>query len=576
MNRIKTFKYKTNNNENNSASLNGSSNVNHLNSPTAAITNNNGILTKISKRYSTFSAKIIKRQSPGRKNVSPQKVISGSYNMTGSHSDDHRLEIGAPVLISTTQIDVETLERKISEMQEKKLLQQQSQAASSGSETEIYADAVNTLSNVTDIKFKFLQDSPEALVPKETAKTPINKSSPLSDNTSESYYETPTIRRSSDERDSMNSRHSKSVNNLCKSEIKVYLQKAPSLSMELNSTTANLEHCHDLPIVESEYCTPRAIPKTVVPEDNSLSKSVPTSPYQNTLQMQSHYMSVDSLSIASSKVQKSLFKQSVNTLDTLDSSFEDFDLKSVSCQSLNNPNLMESLDEIDEITRQINQAEQFNNQDIDLEYCNHRDNLKPNERRVTLMKNKNSSKFLNQNKEKINHAWSGLKSWIGEEKSKFNKAMQKQAAMQRVGANDSSTPKRTKSSSNLKVSTMSLNNKSVVDGSVAPSDICDTTDATDAENIEESTSTCMSDHLNGGNVSPIPKKERTQLQRWEVRWTIFRVVFLEHVCLFCYFMVYTFTFLRFYILLKISLGEAIRFMGELLTNQLYQRFIIYW
>lgn len=504
MNRIKTFKYKTNNE--NSASLNGSNNVNqqNQNSPTA-ITNNNGILTKISKRYSTFSAKIIKRQSPGRKNVSPQKVISGSYNMTGSHSDDHRLEIGAPVLISTTQIDVETLERKISEMQDKKL---QREATSSGSETEIFSDAVNSLSNVTDIKFKFLQDSPE-----HEPVVPIKVQTPTSDN-SESYYETPTIRRCSDERDSMNSRHSKSVNNLCKSEIKVYLQKAPSLSMGLNSTTANLEHCHDLPIIESEYCTPRAIPKTVSQEEDNLSKSVPTSPYQNTLQMQSHYMSVDSLSIASSKAQKSLFNntnKSVNTLDTLDSSFEDFDLKSVSCQSLNNPNLMESLDVIDEITREINEAEEHTNNDIDLEYCTHRDNLKPTERRVTLMKNKNSSKFLNQNKEKINHAWSGLKNWIGEEKTKLNKAMQKQAAMQRVGANDSSTPIRTKSSVNLKMSTTSLNNKSMVDGS-------STCDITDGENIEETTSTCMSDHLNGGGVSPIPKKEPPHTHRWEVRW----------------------------------------------------------
>lgn len=491
MNRIKTFKYKTNNNDN-SASMNGS-NGNHNNSPIT--NNNNGILTKISKRYSTFSAKIIKRQSPGRKNVSPQKVISGSYNMTGSHSDDHRLEIGAPVLISTTQIDVETLERKISEMKEKKL-QQQTQATSSGSETEIFSDAVNTL----DIKFKFLQDSPEP-VPNKQLSTPKDKS-PQFDNNSESYYETPTIRRNTEERDSLNSRYSKSVSNLCKSEIKVYLQKAPSLSMGLNSTTANLEHCHDLPIIESEYCTPRAIPKTVTLEDSIVSKSVPTSPYQNTVQMQSHYMSVDSLSVASSKIQKSLFtsnNKSMNTLDTLDSSIEEFDLKSVSCQSLNNPNLMESLDEIDAITRQIQEAEELNNKNFDLEYCSQTDNTKS----ANNLKNKNSSKFLNQKKEKINHAWSGLKHWIGEEKTKFNKAMHKQAAMQRVGANDSSTPKRACSSSNIKVSTMSLNNKSVIEESLAPSSICD---ITDAENQEESTSTCMSDHLNGGGVSPTPRK----------------------------------------------------------------------
>lgn len=497
MNRIKTFKYKTNNNDN-SASVN----VNRSSSPTAITAPNNGILTKISKRYSTFSAKIIKRQSPGRKNASPHKVISGSYNMTGLHSDDHRLEIGAPVLISTTQIDVETLQRKISEMQERKL-QQQTQATSSGSETEIFSDAVNTL----DIKFKFLQDSPEPVPTKQLSTT--KDTSPQSDNTSESYYETPTIRKTGEERDSLNSRYSKSVSNLCKSEIKVFLQKAPSLSMELNSTTANLAHCHELPIAESEYCTPRAIPKTVEHEDHNISKSMPTSPYQNTIQMQSHYMSVDSLSIASSKVQKTLFNstnnKSVNTLDTLDSSFEDFDLKSVSCQSLNNPNLMESLDEIDEITREINQAEEHQ----EMESCTHKDNSKQIDRKV-------KNKFLNQNKEKINHAWSGLKHWIGEEKTKFNKVMLKQAAMQRVGAYDSSTPKRACSSSNVKVSTVSLNNKSAIDESVAPSSICD---ITDAENNEESTSTCMSDHLN--SASPTSKQQQ-HLHRWEVSWLFIR------------------------------------------------------
>lgn len=109
-------------------------------------------------------------------------------------------------------------------------------------------------------------------------------------------------------------------------------------------------------------------------------------------------------------------------------------MKSASFQSLDARNLFLSIDELNDLTRQINESEEFNNE-IDLEYCEHRDKLRPDQRRITLLRNKNAAVIdLEKKKEKISHAWSGLKSWLGEERVKLKDVVQKHASMQRVGA----------------------------------------------------------------------------------------------------------------------------------------------
>lgn len=380
-----------------------------------------GLFTKITKRYSTLSNKIIKRQSPGRAGVSPAKVISGSYNMTGSNSEDHRLEIGEPILISTTTLNADCMEEMAGRY--RTLPINDTNPGSSSSENEVFVDAVDCGPSLPDVNFDFQQRSP--ITTGKESSPEIVDTTVSSVNLNESYYETPKTRKP------LKKNHSKSVQSLHRSEIKVFLQKAPSMEMKSRLNEKNNEE------------------ENKENSQSGLSKSEPNTPLNPDKDHLStplhHYQSADSINVEMKNRRSNNFASNFNinrgiSKDSVvcDGSLENFDMKSVSCQSLTAQNLFISIDELNEITRQINESEEFN-KEIDFEYCTHRDNLKPSERRITLMKNKNSRLInFNQNKEKINNAWSGLKHWIGEESVKIKEVVQKQAATQRVGYNQSS------------------------------------------------------------------------------------------------------------------------------------------
>ncbi|KAI8121169.1 hypothetical protein FF38_07222 [Lucilia cuprina] len=488
--------------------------------------NNNSLLNKISKRYSTLSNKITRRSHAARAR-SPQKVISGSYDMTGSLSEDHRLEIGAPVLISSTTLDAEQFD--VSEERLKMIGggvaalrtvpiilndTQQQVHSSSGSENEVFVDALSTPMSADQVdKFELTYATPQKM------RTPLSEDKESFDN-KDLVYETPqkfvtpqreekeTSPESVQSQDSdltpvnqmsnyyestKNSRptsilsqknHSQSAHNLHKSELKVYLQKAPS--MDLNGdqqlTAVEMDEMEEnLPKLPELYgaskCSLAATDNENDDDDdvdddceadkeNSSpsmiasiqSKSEPNTPLypeknrNSFLSQQKVFQSAENLTQRRTKRRSVMFSSttSMNRRDSCSnmsgtmgsktsvmsqiSNFEDYDLKSVSCQSLNPQTLFVSIDELNEITRQINESEEFN-QDIDLEYCNHRDQLKPSERRITLLKNKNARLInFNHNKEKIKKSWSGVKHWIGEEGLKIKDVVQRQPIMQKMNS----------------------------------------------------------------------------------------------------------------------------------------------
>lgn len=468
------------------------------------------IFTKITKRYSTLSNKIIKRQSPGRSGVSPTKVISGSYNMTGSNSEDHRLEIGEPILISTTTLSPDHMESMAGRYRTLPIADPR--AGSSSSENEVFVDAVDSLSAVPDIKFEFeprspittgKESSPEI---NDTSAAEVEEVKDVMDN----YYETPKSRKV------LRKTHSKSAQSLHRSELKVFLQKAPSLELNNKVTIGDLGVSLSQADEENK--------ENAIPVQSKSEPNTPLCPDKALLpqqQQQQHYQSVDSINVEVRKNRRNSNFASNGTLNhgskdsvVCDGSIENFDMKSVSCQSLTAQNLFLSIDELNEITRQINESEDFT-KDIDLEYCTHRDNLKPSERRITLLKNKNSRLMnFSQNKEKINNAWSGLKNWIGEESVRFKEVVQKQAAMQRVGHNFSPEAKvspvrsargdsveRTQDSESVMASSLYLPQLSALNTS--------TVVGADDEDLESSVTT-----LQHGEVLPFSKKPRLK-EKWE-------------------------------------------------------------
>lgn len=296
MNKLKTFKYKTGHDATGS-------------------TKEPSLFDKLSKRYSTAA---FLRKSSGRKNGANSQPISGSYDMNGRESDDHKLEIGAPVLISKTTIDADTMEARAREYKEREEHRERDE--------ELDGDS---LDGRNDVK--------------------------------------PT--------------RSKSATNLHKTQLSIYLERAPSIEIndQPNGATSNIREFH----------------------------------------------STDQLSALKASDLNASRSSFVNSMLN-----EDFDLKSASYQSLDGKNLYLSIDELNDITTQIRETSK-----ADLEYCQHRDNLHPNERRVTLLRNKTSSRInLSHKKEKLSSAWSGFKVWFGEEKTKLKEVVHRQAAMQRVGA----------------------------------------------------------------------------------------------------------------------------------------------
>ncbi|XP_054727150.1 uncharacterized protein LOC129236891 isoform X1 [Anastrepha obliqua] len=507
MNRLRTQKFKLNTEASNN-------NNNNENSNSTVPTS--GLLNKLTKRYSTLSHRITRRHNAGRKGSSPQKVASGSYDMNGAHSDDHRLEIGAPVLISTTTLDADRFD-----VSEERLRQIGGGVAapstmvrtinihssspympSSGSETEVYADALST-PPVTDepaepageeeeeeyeLALSTPKRPPDEVVPASLVSRPylqvpifpVPESKRHQDESSTST-ESPTNSETQRGIDVLvlsppkpripspppklrRRQHSKSAQNLHRAELQIFLEKTPSMTCDLNLTAPDLENCRDLPRLPELFGVSKCSLAPSDYEDNNdadkenSSPSVELSPLQcqsdpNTpmcaeqkvsgyLSQQHHFKSVDSLNMrrTNGKRRGVIFSSntsinengSKNSLTSHASTIEEFDLKSVSCQSLNTQTLFVSIAELNEITRQINESEEFN-QEIDLEYCQHRDNLKPSERRITLLKNKNSRLIsFNNNKEKLRKGWHGVKNWLGEESTKLKEVVQKQATLQRV------------------------------------------------------------------------------------------------------------------------------------------------
>ncbi|XP_075158482.1 nostrin isoform X1 [Haematobia irritans] len=540
MNRLRSHKFKLNN----APADIPETNNNNDNSANASGLLNNSLLNKLSKRYSTLSSKITRRTQAGRRGTSPQKIISGSYDMTGSLSEDHRLEIGAPVLISSTTLDAErfdvseerlkmigggvaatnnskirTIDIPLSGVKSRLELQQpQVMHSSSGSENEIFVDALSSTPQVGNGEdqpdkdvFEMALETPRALTKREDTSivsppfetpqkfpereeingSPVSTKSTDSDSTPvnqmANYYESSKHTQASRPKSILTQKpHSQSAHNLHRSEIKVYLQKAPSVNLneeerqsmgmemdlenislpklpelfghskcDLAATTDN----EDIDLEaddDEEHDADKENSSPSVVAASTKSKSEPNTPFfvepkrNSFLTQKKLFQSAENIHQRRVKRRSVVFSSSTsinqrnsgtscigskNSLSSQHSiNFEDYDLKSVSCQSLNPQTLFVSIDELNDLTRQINESEEFN-QDIDLEYCVHRDALKPSERRITLLKNKNTRLIsFNHNKQKIKKGWTGMKHWIGEEGSKIRDVVQRQPLVQRIGS----------------------------------------------------------------------------------------------------------------------------------------------
>lgn len=373
---------------------------------------NSNIFNKLTKRYSNVSNKLL-RKSPGRKN-SPQPNSTGSYDMTGLDYEDLKPEIGAPILISKTIIDTDYhLDAPQPERAER------TNSYTSDSDNDVYADAASSIQNFADIKFCFFPDHP-----KEEDEEKEHKIEEVVE-----YSQPIPIPRNS----TLKKAHSKSATNLLhKTELSIVLSKAPSLDVELNKKF--IEECYDIPKNNN------SLSEDDDNDDNKLlsckhAKSLESVNTSTTITPQI-YCSNNSLIKTVINNNNDLHCQSLESIQLSDddaSSLEDFDLKSASFTSLENKNLFLSIEELNEITKQINESEEFNNE-IDLSYCEHRDNLRPSERRITLLRNKNTNKInFSEKKEKLTNAWSGIKHWIGEEKVKIKDVVSRHAALQRVG-----------------------------------------------------------------------------------------------------------------------------------------------
>lgn len=335
------------------------------------------LFDKITKRYSNVR---FLRKSSNRKDV--PATITGSYDMNGRNSDDHKLEIGAPILISKTTIDADSII-------ETSLVYNPLQRNSDHSDS--YHDANSSL-DTHQSSYHSSASSADGEQQQRCDESAYDQIKPLP----------LTIEVNNNNNGNfVAANRSKSATNLHKTELSVYLQRSPSMEItnhftQPSSMPCNYNRCNGF--------RPMSNPNSVE-SDNSFHNS------RNSITVNGSQIDVDAL---------------------------DFDMKSASFQSLNARSIFLSIEELNEITRQINESDEFRSSpDNDqLEYQIHRDNLKPCERRVTLLRNKNQ-KFLNiaPRRDKLTNAWSGFKSWIGEEKGKIKEAVNKHAAMQRVGAN---------------------------------------------------------------------------------------------------------------------------------------------
>lgn len=331
---------------------------------------NDGLFDKISK-YSTVR---FLRKSNGRKGAtigsSSSQQIAASYDMTGRESEDHKLEIGAPILISKTTIDADAIENDV----DSSLHQRNS-----------------TQSSLGELKFSYY-------LPDGSARTQSA--------TEEDLYDFPRNGNEDLETNSFKRSRSKSATNLHKTELSLYLDHISSSDCSNKKSVIRSISNHNI-------------------NQNPLSEPV---------------MEI----IISPVAHRTTSKLSVNSIHSftgnssmLGHAEDDFDMKSASFQSLDARNIFLSIEELNDITKQINESDEFKSKDEqDLEYCAHRDNLRPDERRITLLRNKNQ-KLLNMGpkKDKLSNVWCDFKTWIGEERIKIKEVVNKHAALQRVGAN---------------------------------------------------------------------------------------------------------------------------------------------
>jgi hypothetical protein len=440
------------------------------------------LVEKISRKYTGVSQKFI-RKSPGRQEGTQKPISSGSYDMTGGESDDHKIEIGAPVLISKiTRLDLDEIEP--GRNRSSRFLEVDNEAApvslSSDSDNDVYMDAAACLQSFGDIKFSFFPDETAQQSDTSRSGTPITTinhsameiydtvqygayeseegpvSLPPSINTKSSgSYEklsfndfaslltpntsflhktnetapvsnTPSSTKTpgTPNTSTLRKKRSKSAQNLHKSELKVFLHRFPSLETDADKLHAdkNTVFPKPFPLGHSKKATTIQKSQSWGANDTAISTA--------TISLKHSKYSAENLHKVGGKKPTSSSQNSLKSTTPVD---DDFNMKSVSCQSLDAKNLFLSIDELNEITKQINESEDFN-QEIDYEYCEHRSNLQPSERRITLLRKKNASIMdLGEKKEKISKTWSGLKHWFDEERDKFREVVHKHAAMQRVG-----------------------------------------------------------------------------------------------------------------------------------------------
>uniref|UniRef100_A0A1A9W8N0 SH3 domain-containing protein n=1 Tax=Glossina brevipalpis TaxID=37001 RepID=A0A1A9W8N0_9MUSC len=488
MNRLRSQKFKLSSSFGKDCNF-GSNNNN--NNPTNG-NNSHSLLNKLSKRYSTLSNKIRRRSPKGSASKSPPRPLSGSYDMNGSNSDDHRLEIGAPILISSTTLDTDRFDVSAERLKMigggvadtstliklKPLIDSEKLPSSSGSENEVYVDALSStplteelenggdeIDNENSEKTYATPEKMDSTYEEQTSDSPCSQTNPL-------FQENNGVLMPTNHNHSLpelkEENFSGSVQNIHRSELKVFLKKANSMNLkEVNEANDEVFNDFDenLPKLPELYGIGSIV--TIDNDDHDAdkensspsmiasakSKSEPNTPMypqekrSGFLNQHTKYQSADNLNHRKNKRRSVMFSSntsvnqsrnilngSKNSVLSQISNFDDYDLKSVSCHSLNAQSLFVSIDELNEITQQINETEEFN-QAIDLEYCLHRDQLKPSERRITLMKNKNSTLItLNHNKEKLKKSWSDVKHWIGEEGAKLRDAVQRQPLVQRVGS----------------------------------------------------------------------------------------------------------------------------------------------
>ncbi|XP_065089703.1 uncharacterized protein Nost [Ochlerotatus camptorhynchus] len=398
------------------------------------------ILDKITKRYSAIGSRLM-RKSPGRKS-GVADPITGSYDMTGGRFDDFRPEIGIPILISkTTKFDFDSdlpIDQHQQQQQEQEQQQQQQQSTprpsrspvpvsviarstSDDSENDIFVDANSSLPNFSDIKFTFLPESNN------------NYSTYLDENDKENQANLQRIR-------------SKSAHNLHQPELRLCIEKTTSLNLSGLSngklTAASSITVPNSPAVDSIYDFPRSTKvgdstydlehaNLILNEINlSLVSDGDTTHLYHNLPNGSHVTTSNGV-LHNAAFDYSGSNRSFQSNSTQE---EEFDLKSASFQSLDARHLFLSIEELDEITRQINESEIF--KETNNEYCEHRNRLHPTERRLTLLKNKTAPKHFidfDKKKAKLTKKWSGFKHWIGEEQDKIKEVVHKHAAMQRVG-----------------------------------------------------------------------------------------------------------------------------------------------